>query len=348
MPVHTFTRPRGRIVEITVESEALRGNLLGDPAARTVAVYLPEGYDGSDARYPVFCYLASFTSSGLAQLGWKAFWESLPQRLDRLRAEQAMGPVIAVMPDAFTSLGGNQYIDSVAMGGWASFLTQDVLPRIDERFRTLPGREHRAVFGKSSGGYGAIVHGMEHADCWGAVACHSGDMGFELLYRADFCGILDALAREESGVEGFLERTARGAKLRGSDFHVLMGLAMAATYDPDPRAPRGIRLPVDSHTCELISERWERWLAHDPVHMVGRARCREALKSLKGLWLDCGDRDQYRIHYGMRAFSRRLELHDIPHTYEEFPGDHSGIDHRLDRSLPFLYRALAVGDADSG
>jgi hypothetical protein len=31
----------------------------------------------------------------------------------------------------------------------------------------------------------------------------------------------------------------------------------------------------------------------------------------------------------------------VPHTYEEFDDDHSGIDYRLDRSLPLLYRALA-------
>ena len=38
--------------------------------------------------------------------------------------------------------------------------------------------------------------------------------------------------------------------------------------------------------------------------------------------------------------SQRLTEHGVPHVYEEFDGTHSGIDYRMDRSLPFLYRAL--------
>ena len=41
--------------------------------------------------------------------------------------------------------------------------------------------------------------------------------------------------------------------------------------------------------------------------------------------------------------SRELARHGIVHTYEEFDGTHSGIDYRLERSLPFLTRALATG-----
>ncbi|MBD3869584.1 MAG: hypothetical protein IFK94_15800, partial [Acidobacteria bacterium] len=61
MPEHNFDRPKGRLDEFTINSEALKGNLLGDPHVRTVAVYLPEGYDDSDANYPVLVELAGFT-----------------------------------------------------------------------------------------------------------------------------------------------------------------------------------------------------------------------------------------------------------------------------------------------
>ena len=50
---------------------------------------------------------------------------------------------------------------------------------------TLPGRTHRGVMGKSSGGYGALVLGLLHPETFGAVACHSGDMCFEYCYRGD-------------------------------------------------------------------------------------------------------------------------------------------------------------------
>ena len=53
MPRHNFARPRGRLTEIALDSKALAGNLLGDPATRSCAVYLPPGYAASGKHYPV-------------------------------------------------------------------------------------------------------------------------------------------------------------------------------------------------------------------------------------------------------------------------------------------------------
>ncbi len=339
MPVHSFTRPRGRVVEFALESSALDGNLLGDPSTRTVAVYLPPGYDQDDREYPLMVDLAAFTVSGLKRLAWTAFGESVPQRLDRLVAEGKMGPVVAAFPDAFTSLGGNQYVDSLALGGWERFITDDLLPGLEARFRLRRGPRHRAVYGKSSGGYGALVQGLRHAEQWTAVACHSGDMGFDHVYRRDFPVIVGVLARH-SGIAGFLEHVKRAEALRGEDFATLMSLAMGATYDPDPEAIHGVRLPVDLYTCALIPERWDAWLRHDPVHLVEEASARANLESLRKVFFDCGRRDQYFLHYGARQLSQALQRHGVRHVYEEFDGTHSGIDHRLDVSLPLLYGAI--------
>ena len=70
------------------------------------------------------------------------------------------------------------------------------------------------------------------------------------------------------------------------------------------------------------------------------AGCAAALATLKGLYIDCGWRDQYHIHYGSRILSQRLAELGIRHTYEEFDDNHSDVDYRMDVSLPFLYRAL--------
>jgi hypothetical protein len=61
---------------------------------------------------------------------------------------------------------------------------------------------------------------------------------------------------------------------------------------------------------------------------------------LRGIYIDCGSRDQYHIHYGTRILSKRLAQARIRHTYEEFDDTHSDIDYRMDTSLPFLFRAL--------
>jgi S-formylglutathione hydrolase FrmB len=114
---------------------------------------------------------------------------------------------------------------------------------------------------------------------------------------------------------------------------------MAATYDPHPRAPLGFRLPFNLESGELIPENWAQWLRHDPVLLV--AKHARALRSLRGIWVDCGWRDQFHIHYGTRILSRRMAELRIPHRYEEFDDDHSDIDYRMDGSLPFLARALS-------
>jgi S-formylglutathione hydrolase FrmB len=117
-----------------------------------------------------------------------------------------------------------------------------------------------------------------------------------------------------------------------------MNICMAATYDPDPRAPNGFRLPFNLETGEVIPERWREWRKHDPVNLV--ARYRKNLRSLRGIYIDCGSRDQYHIHYGSRILSKRLAQARIAHTYQEFDDTHSDIDYRYDVSLPFLSRAI--------
>jgi len=277
--------------------------------------------------------------------------------------EGRMAPAIIAFPDCFTALGGNQYVNSSAVGRYADYLTKEIVPFIDRAFRTLASRDHRGCFGKSSGGYGAIVHGMKYPGTWGAVADHSGDSYFDFVYFHDWPNTLNELARhrprarkpgridvlkEERGVErglddgrvrAFLQSVWLKPKLTMAEGHAIMNLCMAATYDPDPRAPNGFRIPFNLETGELLADRWKRWQANDPVNMV--ARYRKSLKSLRGIYIDCGSRDQYHIHYGCRILSKRLHENRIDHVYEEFDDNHSDIDYRMDVSLPFLYKALA-------
>lgn len=340
MPIHNFQPPRGELTFIEIESQALAGNLLGDPSKRMIAVYLPQTA-GATREIPLFVYLASFTGSGLKKLSWRMFGESIPQRIDRLISEGRIGPVAVAFPDCFTSLGGNQYVNSPAMGRWEDFLLEELIPRLEKEFPIRRDAKGRAVFGFSSGGYGAIVQGLKHGDQWGAVACHSGDMGFEISLRDGFAPALTTIAARGGDVESFLAQFEESRKAAAAEVHALMMLALSASYDPDPAAPKGIRLPVDPHTCRLDPERWRRWLAHDPVEMIQTARCRESLLRLKGLYFDCGRRDQYHLQYGARLFSEQLHSFDIDHRYEEFDDNHSGVDYRLDVSLPFLFEAVS-------
>jgi S-formylglutathione hydrolase FrmB len=362
-------RPKGdpgKVVVLEHASEVLKGNPLGDPHVRKLAVWLPPQYDGwrGRMRFPVLYDLVGFTGSGLSHVGWKPFGDNVPERAARLIREEKMGPAIIVFPDCFTALGGNQYVNSSAIGNYADYLIQEIIPFVDGEFRTLAGREHRGCFGKSSGGYGAIIHGMKYAKYWGAIADHSGDAYFDFVYWHDWPNTLNELARhrqpkrkpgrydalrearrkgladgrDDGRIKRFLDAAWKKEKLSTAEAHAIMNLCMAATYDPDPRAPNGFRVPFNMESGEPLEERWRQWRKHDPINLVSRYK--RNLRSLRGIYIDCGWRDQYHIHYGTRLLSARLGAAGIKHTYEEFDDNHSDIDYRMDVSLPFLYRAL--------
>ena len=75
---------------------------------------------------------------------------------------------------------------------------------------------------------------------------------------------------------------------------------------------------------------------------MNRESTREQMRSLRGLFIDCGARDQFKLHYGARILHDRLRKHRVAHRYEEFDDDHSGIDYRMDVSLPWLYAKITA------
>jgi S-formylglutathione hydrolase FrmB len=331
----------GRVSMERVESRVLEGNAAGDPHVRTVPVYLPPSYYVSPGRrYPVLFVLAGFTGRGRMLLNDNPWSPALDDRMDALIAA-GCGEMILVLPDCFTRFGGSQYVDSSATGRYETHLIEELVPWADDRFRTLPEREHRGVAGKSSGGYGALTLGMKHPDVFGAVACHSGDMYFDYCYRGDvpkFC----TQVQQAGGLQTWRERFEAKRQKGHDDTLALNILGMAAAYSPNPATPPfGIDLPCDLETGAFREEVWGRWLQHDPLVMLESHV--EALRSLRLLYFDCGVRDEFNLQHGARLLRRRLQELSIPHEYEEFDDGHMNVSYRYDVSLPRLARALAAG-----
>jgi len=337
-------RARGQVITDHFVSQVLSSNPLGDPAERDLLVYLPPGYEHSpNQRYPVVFALGGYSESDASLQNWLPFQPTLSERLDLLTAQGVLGAgLIVVMPDCFTAYGGCQYLNSPAVGNYDDYLVQELAPYIDHTYRTL-GEGRRGIFGKSSGGYGALRGGMLHPDVWSAVACHSGDLLFELCYASDFptfCNII----RSAGGLEAWYHTFQTHIQKTEDDMTALDILAMAACYSPDPElAPFPFRLPFDLETCERLPDVWQRWQANDPVRMVEYPRIQEALRSLKLLYLDCGSRDQYQLQFGARLLTRKLTQAGILHEYEEFDDDHTNIAYRYNVSLPKLAHVLWEG-----
>ena len=333
---------QGRFDELTIDSRALGSNPLGDPHERPLWVYLPPGYDDDpSARYPSVYVIQGLTGQLDMWRNRTPFRRNFPELADDLFARGDALPMIVVWVDCWTSLGGSQFLDSPGTGNYLTYLCDEVVPFVDERYRTIPETAHRGVQGKSSGGYGAMVLPMLRPDIWGALATHAGDALFETCYLPEFREVARALRDDYGGsYEAFWQDfRSRPAMSKDSDGYLLNSWCMAACYSADPDGT--IRLPFDPATGELIPEIWDRWLERDPVRMVPEHA--DVLRSLRGIYIDAGNKDEFYLDLGADAFRRALEgigVTDV--SFELFDATHMAIEYRYPRSLRYLAERLSA------
>jgi S-formylglutathione hydrolase FrmB len=336
-----WSRPlQGRIEEHVVVSEALRGNPLGDPHERPLWVYLPPAYDDEPGRrYPTLYQIQGLTGQLDMWRNRPAFRPTVPELVDELFATGGAPPCLVVWVDAWTSLGGSQFLDSPGTGRYHTYLCDEVVPWVDAHYRTLAAPAHRGIAGKSSGGYGAMVTPMLRPDLFGGLATHAGDALFEVCYLPDFRASVRALRDQYGGsFDAFwADFRSRPAFTKESDGLLLNDWCMAACYSTDPDGT--VRLPYDSTTGMLVPEVWERWLNWDPVRMVPRHA--DALCGLKAIYIDAGTRDEAYLDLGAEAF--RQALADVGVTglhFEVFEAGHSAIEYRYPLGLGHLAARL--------
>ena len=328
---------QGRIEEHTIVSEALAGNPLGDPAERPLWVYVPPGYDDDGGlRYPSVYVIQGVTGQLDMWRNRTAFRPNYPELVDELFAKSETPPAIVVFVDAWTSFGGSQFLNSPGTGRYHDYLCDEVVPFVDERYRTA-GR--RGIQGKSSGGYGALVTPMLRPDLFGALASHAGDALFEACYLPDFRRSVRVLLDDyEGSIDRFWEDfRSRPAFSKESDFHIVNDWCMAACYSAEPDGT--VTLPYDAETGRLRDDVWERWLVWDPVRMVSTYA--DALRSLAGIWIDAGRKDEWFLDNGAVAVKKELDAIGVECAFEMFDAGHGAIEYRYPKSLAFLCERLS-------
>jgi hypothetical protein len=333
----------GRIEELELESEALRGNPLGDPATRPIWVYLPPGYDDQpDRRYPSVFVIQGMTGQLDMWRNREPLRPTYPEMVDQLFAGGGVPPCIVAFVDCWTRFGGSQFLDSPGTGRYHTYLCDEIVPFVDARYRTEARRGKRGIQGKSSGGYGALVTPMLRPDLFSGLACHCGDSLFEACYLLDFPAAVRALrdAYDGSYERWFEDVATRPFGTKEEDRVLMECYGYAACYSADEDGT--VRLPFEVQSGRLIDEVWQRWLAKDPVRMIPRHA--DAMRSMRAIWLDAGRRDEFFLDNGMVAVSRELEKLGVPHTLELFDAGHVSIGYRYPLSLAFLARALSEPD----
>jgi S-formylglutathione hydrolase FrmB len=220
-------------------------------------------------------------------------------------------------------------------------VAQDVVAAADAALPTLRHRDARAIVGKSSGGYGALHLGGTRPDVFGFVGAHAPDAYFEYCYLPDLPKAAAALAAGADAAEWLdgLKRRARETKLAGGDHPVLNVLGMAAHYSPREGEPLGLELPFELPSGRIREEVWARWLAHDPVRFVPRLI--DGFRTLGGVYVDCGTRDEFNLRWGARMVAGALRGGGVEVEHQEFEDGHMGINYRFDASLRWLAPRLA-------
>jgi S-formylglutathione hydrolase FrmB len=335
----------GRFDQTIFDSAFLRGNPLGDPHERPVLVYLPPGYDESDQRYPSIYVAMGYTGHLGMWFNRTPFRQPYPELLDALFATGDVPPAIVVFVDAWTKLGGSQYLDSPGTGQYHSYLCDEIVPWVDGRYRTIADRDHRAITGKSSGGYAAMVTPLLRPDVFGALATHAGDAAFEVCYQPGFPQTARRLRDQYDGSypKFFADFENRAGRTTGDDLELLEMYGYAAAYSAEPDGT--VLLPHDE-LGRIIPEIWERWLSRDPVHMVAtQTRYAEALGSMRAVWIDAGKQDEYFLDFGAVAFQRAAVRAGVPEErlyFELFEGKHGGIEYRYPLAVGWLSRQLSA------
>ena len=330
----------GQLDRHVLDSTLLRDNPLGDPSQRPLWVYTPPGYADSTEHLPSVYVIQGYTGHLGMWLNRTPYRQPFIETADAVFASGEAPGVIVVYVDAWTAYGGSQFVDSIGTGNYHSYLCDEVVPFVDDNYRTLRSPASRAITGKSSGGFGAMITPMLRPDLFGALATHAGDNLYELCYTPDFGPLARALRDYDGDIMKWWDDfRSRPSFTKGEDPVLLGMIGVAAAFSPRPDGTP--ELPCDPRTGQIIPEVWDKWLAWDPVRMIDRYA--DAMRGLHSIWIDAGTRDEHFLDLGAVAFRDGLARIGVPDDrvyFELFNAGHGGIDYRYPLSLAWLAHRL--------
>ncbi|CCH52412.1 putative esterase [Fibrisoma limi BUZ 3] len=324
---------RGTVVTETLSSAILRENHIGLVTNRRIKVYLPPDYATSGKAYPVvyYCHNIFWDNERLFEDG------KLAALLDRGFANGIAQAFIFVAADYSTPTTGSVYENSLVSGRWLDFTTQELVPFIDRRYRTLRHRDSRAVTGDFMGGRGALKLAMEYPDVFGSVyalhpvATGNGDLPWASL-SIDWKSIHQAKSYADLSNNG----------------PTRLFVTISQAFLPNLNRP--------PFYCDFFTEPQNGELKLHPENARKTKRgfhleetleeSAANLRTLRGLAFDWGRFDPNQAHVlSNRAFSRKLEDLGVEHEAEEYRGDPWNRTWTADgrfytRLLPFLNRHL--------
>jgi diacylglycerol O-acyltransferase / trehalose O-mycolyltransferase len=258
-----------RLTQLTLSTTALK-------APTGVRVLLPAGYEESTRRYPVLYLLHG-------AFGDETDWT----KVGDAEAITAGLPVIVVMPDGGQ---GGWYTDWLNRGAggppeWETFHIHELIPWIDDHYRTIADRGGRAIAGLSMGGFGALSYAGRHPDLFSWAGSFSGAV--DITHNLPVVGVIDAEALVDGGLpdDQFGDPILNAPNWQAHNPWNLAPNLRGMTLDVD--TGNGVPGPLDSNKLNF-----------DPV--------------------------EEQVHEMSVAFHQRLAALGIPHIWNDYgPGTHS-------------------------
>jgi S-formylglutathione hydrolase FrmB len=258
-----------RLTQLSLSTPALK-------APTGVRVLLPVGYEESPSRFPVLYLLHG-------AYGNDTDWTTVGDA----ETITAGLPVIVVMPDGGQ---GGWYTDWLNRGAggppeWETFHIHELIPWIDDHYRTIADRGGRAIAGLSMGGFGALSYAGRHPDLFSWAGSFSGAV--DITHNLPVVGVIDAEALVDGGLpdDQFGDPILNAPNWQAHNPWNLAPNLRGMTLDVD--TGNGVPGPLDSNKLNF-----------DPV--------------------------EEQVHEMSVAFHQRLAALGIPHTWNDYgPGTHS-------------------------
>ncbi len=309
----TKPAPGGRLIELKVPAPSLKGNLLGDPAEQSVAIYLPPSYDTAPTRrFPSLYLLHGFTGTNK---GWTNTLRLQPL-MDEMIQSGRIREMIVVMPNGSNAYRGAFYTNSTVTGNWEDYIFRDLVQNVDANYRTMARRESRGIAGHSMGGYGAMTLAMKHQDVFSVVyALSPCCFGMEGDFTSENPAWLKTIRLKSTEEFKAMPRSLE-------EFYQVAFVAVSASFSPNPaRGPFYVDFPYQERDgrLELNESVFATWRAKMPVYMVDEQKAN--LLKLRGIFVDYGEKEEFsHIRITSQQFSKALAERNIPHVFEIYEG----------------------------
>ena len=307
---------------LEIPGKLLLGNPGGDPPARRVALYSPQG---EAAAIPLVLYLPGWGGSSEDSIA-RGTRDWLAEVVAQLATRGH--PVRIAVVDARSRYGGSQYLDSTATGNYARWLTDEIMPAIEARHALPPGTKW-IVAGHSSGGFGALRLGMGR-DFRGIVALSpDSDLGVTHIGFAKDPGVR-AITRADLDAA-----IAPSPRMPGNGTAGMM-LGLSANYAPTGKPGRFEWIYDDEGRWR--ADVWQSWLEQDPLTIVQKKP--DVFAASQRIYLDGAEHDEFGANIGARKIYDILKKRPAPVSFLETPGHHS--DNLVERLVRGILWAQGV------